>query len=245
MSAPYSMPVPKTKKARSLKSRLDEAISKFRSQVPLWPEIRFDDPKYEEKLENALDLATARKNNKELQYLYRLGKYLSQTPDHLDPQKRNHLVGNFLHDYFCGEEEAIAYLEDVTMHSIFYISSQDRNIILLLKPAPTTPESPPYEPQEPEWVTSEDFVFSPLSQSPSPQHHLSEREMWHAPSNPTTSNKRRHDAVDLEPDEPLFLTRPFDPTLLATSSLLPSGVALTRSTQETHSRSGQVKHRRI
>src|SRR3954454_13424115 len=110
MSAPYSMPVPKTKKAWSLKSRLDEALSKYRNQVPLWPELRHDDPDFEEKLENLLDLAKARRHNKELLYLYQLGEYIYQHPEHYDHQQKNHLIGNFLREYFGEEEGALAFL---------------------------------------------------------------------------------------------------------------------------------------
>ena len=224
MSTPYSMPVPRTRKAWSLKSWLDEALSKFWSQVPLWPELKFDDSNYEVKLENILDLAKACKNNKELQYLYHLGKYLSQDPKGIDSQQKNHLIRSFLHDYFSGEEEAITYLEDVMMHHIFYISSQDCNIILLLKPPSITPQSPRYEPEEPDWIINQDFMFSPLNPPPSPQHPLSVSEMWCTSPDPTRSNNKHHydDAEDLEADydEPLFLTCPLDVSLLATSSLL-------------------------
>ena len=230
------MPIPRTRKAQSLKSRLDEALSKFRSQVPLWPELKFDDSNYEVKLENILNLAKACKNNKELQYLYHLGKYLSQDPEGINSQQKNHLIGNFLYDYFSGEEEAITYLEDVMMHHIFYISSQDHNIILLLKPLPITPQSPRYEPEEPDWIINQDLVFSPLNLPPSPQHPLSVSKMWCTSPNPTTSNNKCHydDAEDLEVDynEPLFLTCPLDARLIATSSLLIPSITTSPENQE-------------
>jgi hypothetical protein len=61
-------------------------------------------------------------------------------------------------------------------------------------------------------------------------------------------NNKRHydDAEDLEEyDGPLFLTRPLDPALLATSSLLPPGGAPDPKYQETSSRSGFIKRRRL
>jgi hypothetical protein len=163
MNALHSLPVPKSKKARSLKSRLDDALSKYRSQVPLWPTLDFNDPDYEVKVGGLLTLAKARKNNKELLYLYHLGEIFDRKPERLNPQLKNHIVGIFLYNYFCGEEGALAFLEDVTMHNIFYLSSLDRNTILLLKPVPTTPESPSYKPQEPDWSVAGDFALSPLN----------------------------------------------------------------------------------
>src|SRR3954470_13187249 len=103
------MPVPKTEKSRSLKLRLDEALSKFRNQVPLWPDLKYDDPDFLAKLDNKLDLARARRNNKKLQCFYQLGKYFSNHPDLLKLQQMDHLVGSFLFKYFEGEEDAILY----------------------------------------------------------------------------------------------------------------------------------------
>jgi len=223
-----------------LKLQLDEALNKHREQVPLWPDLKMNDPEYEIKLENILDLAQARKSNKELQFLYHLGKYFSTRLERINLQQKTHLVGIFLFDYFEGEEDAILYLEDVTMHNIYYISSQDHNTILLLKPATMNHESPPYEPQEPDWIT----MFSPLDLPPSPQHPLSVSEMWHAPANPSISTKCHYDAEDLEDsDEPLFLTCLLDPSLLATSSLLLTGATRGLDSHEISDRSAQKHHR--
>jgi hypothetical protein len=248
MNALHSLPVPKSKKARSLKSRLDDALSKYRSQVPLWPTLDFNDPEYEVKVGGLLTLAKARKNNKELLYLYHLGEIFDGRPERLNPQSKNHIVGIFLYNYFCGEGGALAFLEDVTMHTIFYLSSLDRNTILLLKPACVIPMSPLYEPQEPDWSIAGDFALSPLNRSLSPQHPLSASEMWRTSPDPTLSlNKRRYDdAEDLEEyDGPLFLTRPLDPALLATSSLLPPSGTPDPKYQETSSRSGFIKRRHL
>jgi hypothetical protein len=70
-----------------------------------------------------------------------------------------------------------------------------------------------------------------------------------ASPNPTTStNKWRYDdTVDLEDpyDEPLFLTRPLDPTLLASSSLLASSATRGLESHEIADRSDQIKRRRF
>ena len=200
------------------------------------------------KVGSLLTLAKARKNNKELLYLYHLGEIFDQKPERLNPHLKNHIVGIFLYNYFGEEGGALAFLEDVTMHTIFYLSSLDRNTILLLKPAHIPPVSPSYEPQEPDWSIAGDFALSPLNRSLSPQHPLSASEMWRASPNPTLSpNKRRYDdAEDLEDfDGPLFLTRPLDPALLATSSLLPSGGAPDPNYQEPLPRSGLIKRHRF
>jgi hypothetical protein len=246
MSAQYSMPVPKTEKARSLKLRLDEALYKYREQVPLWPDLKMDDPDYEAKIENLLDLAQARKSNKELLFLYRLGKHLSDRLERINFQLKTHIVRSFLFDFFNREEEAILYLEDVTMHSIYYISSQDRNIIILLKPHLRNRESPPYEPSEPDWVTN-DLLFSPIDTPQSPKHPLSASEMWRASPDPTTfTNKRSYDATDLaDGDEPLFFTRTLDQSILATSSLLSNNASRGADSRDFSDRSGQIKHRRV
>jgi hypothetical protein len=229
-----------------LKLRLDEALYKYREQVPLWPDLKIDDPEYESKIENLLDLAQARKSNKELLFLYRLGKHLSSRIERINFQLKTHIVGSFLFDFFNREEEAILYLEDVTMHSIYYISSQDRNIIVLLKPHLRNCESPPYEPSEPNWTVN-DLLFSPIDPPLSPEHHLSASEMWRTPSDPPTfTNKRRYDATALEEvDEPLFFTRPLDPAILATSSLLPNNATRGSDSRETSDRSDHMKRRRL
>src|SRR3954470_11717084 len=244
MSTPYSIPIPKTKKARSLKLQLDGALNKYQSQVPLWPDLKYDDRDFLEKLDNKLDLIKARRNNQKLQCLYQLGKYLSDHPESLKLQLKDHSVGNFLFEYFYGEEDAILYLEDVSIHNIYYISTPDRNIILLLKPARPVPDSPRYEPQEPDWFIDGDFTFSPFNRSPTPQHPLGESEMWrNSPITPPLARKHHiDDAEELEPlfNEPLFLPH----SLQASSSLL-SKAPNCLDPQGADDRSKQIKRRRI
>ena len=230
MNVPYSMPVPKTEKSRSLKLRLDKALLEYRSKVPLWPKVDLEDPDYELKIDNLVDLTKARKDNPKLKYYCLLGNYLDLHPEKYNPHYKPHVIGSFLYKFFGQEEDAIDHLVDVTPHSIYYTSAQDCDIILLLKPDLPTPQSPAYEPEAPDWSVIGDFESS-LNDSPAPQHPLRTGELWYDPPNSSLLRpvQPREDTVepdhsydcsyldptttrDLSPSHPM--TSPFIPTSL-------------------------------
>ena len=82
------------------------------------------------------------------------------------------------------ESQAIMHLNNVMPTSIYYISTQDRNIILLLKPAlPTPPPVRSPEVQEPARSIIRGNLDYHLEQSLSPQLHSGMGELWRHPLN--------------------------------------------------------------
>src|SRR3954469_25770558 len=222
MNARNSPLVPKTEKARSLRLKLEEALNKSRSNTPLWTSLKYDNPNFKEIMLGVLDLAQARKYNEILKYHCRLGKYLNEHQDKIDLSKKQHVARLFLFDYFDEEEDAISYLEDVTIHNISYLSQQDRSTLLLLKPNLPNRDTPMYEPEKPDWIIERNFSPFAFDLSPPLQHHLGVPEMWRTLPETPISNKRTRedDAEELNPslDEPLFLNHSFQHTVIATPS---------------------------
>src|SRR4051812_4547690 len=94
---------------------------------------------------------------------------------------------------------------------------------LLLKPNLPNHDTPMYEPEKPDWIIERNFSPFAFDLSPPPQHHLGVPEMWRTLQETPISNKRtcEDDAEELDTsfEEPLFFNHPFQPTVLATSSL--------------------------
>jgi hypothetical protein len=117
-------------KGQLLKLKLAAALQLSWSGAPLSQNPQWTSPTVIQEIEKQVNQQKRRTNNGILVQLFAMGLAFGFSPQMPNPSDYHHVAALFLREYFKGEEQAIPYLEDVSVWGINRVSAAERRIII-------------------------------------------------------------------------------------------------------------------